>query len=100
MRKITKSIAHAFKDGVSKSINNTTTDGNAVYLHGNKIAEKTANGLKVTLAGWNTPTTRERVNGILRVMGFNSGFHQINFKAYLDGVQIDADSWIDFVFVK
>lgn len=66
MRKITAKIAKAFLAGDSLKIKNTETDGQSVWLHGNEIARRTADGLEVSLAGWATVTTRERVNGILQ----------------------------------
>lgn len=64
MRKITKEIVAAFMNHETKRIGNSDTDGTVIYLHGNKIAVHTNEGIKVTTAGWNTPTTRERLNGI------------------------------------
>lgn len=64
MRKITSGIITAFNSGISKRDGNTTTDGNAIYLYGSKIAEKRDGVLWVSLAGWNTNTTRERLNGL------------------------------------
>lgn len=37
-----------------------------VFLHGNHIATLRSNGVDFTLAGWNTPTTRSRLNAILQ----------------------------------
>lgn len=71
MRKITQKIANAFINGESLKIKNTETDGRSVWLHGNEIARRTADGLEVSLAGWGTVTTRERVNGILQVFNSN-----------------------------
>ena len=70
MRKVTEQIKKAFFEGKRKSIGNTWTDGKSVWLHTNKIitSETLADGSKRiiwTLAGWNTVTTRERLNGIL-----------------------------------
>jgi len=68
MRKISKEIAESFYKGFSKSKGNTATDGVNVWLHGNKIAWRTQdNNLEVTLAGWPTVTTRERLNAILEI---------------------------------
>ena len=58
-RKNHRSIAAAFNSGQSKKIGNYSTDGKAIYLHGNKIVEKGPNGeINFTLAGWPTATTR------------------------------------------
>jgi hypothetical protein len=42
-----------------------------------------------TLAGWNTPTTRERVNGITGL-----GIYQKNFTPMLNGQEIDEYDWV------
>ena len=65
MRKITRRIKEAFHNQESLTIDNTTTNGKAVWLFGNKIIERREDGLYATLAGWDTPTTKERLNGIL-----------------------------------
>lgn len=43
---------------------NSHTDGLALYLHGNKIAQHTSEGLEIDSCGWNSNTTRERLNGL------------------------------------
>lgn len=88
MRKVTETIKRAFESKKAVTCGNTYTDGKAVYLHGNKIIERRANGIFATLAGWNTPTTRERVNGIT-----GAGFHQKNFEPLLNGEPVDANAW-------
>jgi len=64
MRKVTRLTCEAFERGEVKSIGNTRTDGHGLYLHGNKIAEWREGEVYVSLAGWDTVTTRERLNGI------------------------------------
>ena len=101
MRKITKQIAEAFKNGKSLTIKNTKTDGQSVWLYGNMIARKTDNGLEVSLAGWPTVTTRERVSGICQVMDKNLRIVQRDHVQYAvslssgndEGVQIDPRGW-------
>ena len=89
MRKVTQQIKEAFERGEAKTVGNTTTDGNTVWLHGNAIVKRDPDGLiRWSLAGWNTPTTRERVNGIVNV-----GVHQVNFEAVLNGQTIDPSDW-------
>ena len=93
MRKVTEQIKTAFEKGESLKVGNTRTDGNRVWLHGNLIVERTETGnIFATLAGWNTPTTRERVNGIT---GLN--FHQVNFEACHDGEPIDSEAWVQIL---
>jgi hypothetical protein len=92
MRKVTERIKKAFENGKSLKIGNTRTDGESVFLHDNEIIRRDTSGLVfATLAGWNTRTTRERVNGIL---GMN--FHQVGFEPCLDGQPISPTDW----FVK
>lgn len=65
MRKITKEIVAAFLNHETKRIGNSYTDGTTLFLHGNAIARHRTDGcFEVTTAGWNTPTTRERLNGL------------------------------------
>lgn len=64
MRKITRDIVGAFLRRETRTIGNTHTDGEKLYLHGNMIACHSDDGIIVTLAGWPTVTTRERLNAI------------------------------------
>jgi len=79
MRKITETIVSAFLNRSKKSSGNTTTDGDSLYLHGNEIArhgyangvqsfEMGARGVYITLADWNSTTTKERLKGILTLL--------------------------------
>jgi hypothetical protein len=100
MRKVTEEIAKAFKKGINKTIGNTATLDGAVFLHGNKIAKIEDGALLMSLAGWNTPTTRERLNGIAEIFGAKQKFRQIDFEPYLCGefgnrlVLIDGWEWV------
>ena len=40
-------------------------------------------GLYFTLAGWNTPTTRERLNGLFETYGLTCKVRQIKGRAYI-----------------
>jgi hypothetical protein len=68
MRKITKEAVHAFMENLPYKNSNTEvnpTNGNTgLFLHENMIAFKIGDKIEITLAGWNTKTTRERLNGI------------------------------------
>ena len=70
MRKITKEVVGAFNRGESRKIGNTQSleyqYGVSLFLFGNRIALKNRedNELYVSLCGWDTVTTRERLNGI------------------------------------
>lgn len=65
MRQITRDIVAAFMNHETKRISNSRTDGNDLFLHGNVIARHRPDGsIAITTSGWNTPTTRERLNGL------------------------------------
>ncbi|SVD06445.1 uncharacterized protein METZ01_LOCUS359299 [marine metagenome] len=88
MRKVTRTIAEAFFSGVAKASGNTCTDGDNVWLHGNKIAEKDEFGnLYISNAGWKSNTTKERLNGLLELGNFQQfpvpHIFQKNFKWFL-----------------
>ena len=89
MTQETRKIAQAWWLGDTAHAARTTTDGEAVFLHGNKIAWRGRDpvsgqrGYCFTLAGWPTPTTRERLNGILNIMGASkAGFFQKDHKQF------------------
>ena len=88
MRKVTEQIKKAFEQGKSKKVGNTETDGTSVFLHGNEIVRRQHGLVFATLAGWNTPTTRERVNGIA-----NADVCQFKFEPVLNGQVIDSSDW-------
>ena len=90
MRKITAIIKQAWLNGQPKTVDNTTTDGNSVWLHGNLIIEKReGNEVWATLAGWHTMTTKERLNGIT-----GGHFHTVNCIPCFNGDPIRNDEWI------
>lgn len=88
MRLITKEITRAFNQGERLIKDNTHTDGKAIWLHGNKIAEKRDGALWITNAGWSTTTTKERLNALHGV-----SITQKNFVWYLNGKEWDGE-WI------
>lgn len=79
MKQIDRDAARAFWSGTRFRRSNTvvTVHKNVVslYLHGNLIAERRTDRdwVMVTLAGWNTVTTRARLNAVLsRLRGYIS----------------------------
>lgn len=66
MRKVTREVTDAFFNRRPRKCGNTRTDGTTIWLHGNAIAQWQGGELFITLAGWDTVTTRERLNGIGR----------------------------------
>ena len=110
MRKITRLAARAFIEGRSFNRDNTSVrieeripedshPNRRLYLHNNLIAEYTnASSLRITLAGWPTTTTRERLNGLLTELGKREGIWQRNHEQYYgthdDNIEIDSSEWI------
>lgn len=69
----------------------TYTDGDAVYLHGNRIAWWDERGdLNLTLAGWGTATTRERLNTICMLLMDQRPFHQKKHTQFFNDNEIDT----------
>lgn len=77
MRKETLKIATAFLRGVPAHAARTSTDGENVLLHGHCIAWKNesrsfnAYDVQFSFRNWPTATTRERINGVLDVLGYS-----------------------------
>ena len=105
MRAITQDAARAFIDGRPFKRDNTQVrvrDGNvSLLLHGNTIAVRhqgrPLGETVLSLCGWNTPTTRERLNGLLELLGHPYlGFVQRDFGAYIqdcDGTKAELNPY-------
>ena len=107
MRKVTRQAAEAFIAGKSRSIGNTMVvvaeDTVIMLLHGNVIAKRAVDNTKqfeVTLAGWPTPTTKERLNGLLTSYGVSAGFYQRKHVQYYGStdhsaaIEVDSTAWV------
>ena len=99
MRKVTRDAVGAFLAGGSDSFGNTHSDGRSLFLHGNRIAEIRDDGsVWATLAGWGTPTTRERLNGVCSLLEhfgvFPSFFGQSDFAQFWGGAEIGTHEWV------
>lgn len=100
MRKVTQNTVNAFIAGTPYAEGNTTVSINAygavcLELHGNLIAIRHADGpqeTEITHAGRPTPTTRDRLNGLLQTLG-NKGIYQKKGVWYIDGEAWGGD-WI------
>lgn len=93
MRKITEDAIRAFRNGLKFKRNNTEVrvfdDSRQLRLHGSVIAEYNANGeLWISSAGWQTNTTKERLNGLPNV-----SIYQTNFQWFLNG-EAWSGGWI------
>lgn len=86
MRKVTQLTAEAFREGETLAMGNTLTADRRYYLHGHCIAarqELHKGILHLSMCGWPTVTTRERLNGIMQEMGVNGRVYQRDYNQYL-----------------
>ena len=100
MRKIEQQMQTAIRNRTNWSSSNTAVsvdnEGNTfVMLHGNLIATIFNNGdMKLSSCGWDTPTTKSRLNAILDTFLHNVRVYQRNFQwwinedKFFDGYQI------------
>lgn len=102
MKKITLSAARAFLEGRKLSGSNTQvffSEGMWIMsLFGNVIAKRDENQILITSAGWFSVTTKERLNGILRLSTGQSisqkkGVWYINDESYIDTPQPWDGNW-------
>ena len=88
-RKITTESVRAFLNDQKFSKSNTTVsraDGvTSLILFGNRIAYKKDGKLFVSMCGYNTTTTRERLNGIPCLSVTSK-----NFTPYINGVPVSS----------
>lgn len=96
MRKITEKAVRAFiADENFKQANTKVIcqdNKTQMFLHGNLIAEKTKGKIKLSHAGWETRTTKDRLNGILDYLG-KSRIYQKNFIWYLNDDKVFDSGW-------
>ena len=80
MRKIESEMIAAVKGNINWSKDNTSViieDGvSKVYLHGNKIAEVGDDFLKLFDGGYQSKTTKSRLNALLSEFGYTCGTKQ------------------------
>ena len=97
MRIITKEIVKAFMNGEGRSIGNSSTDGKTMLLHGHTIARKTGVYVQINNCGYETNTTKERLNGLLDYIGLKDShrIYQRNFEWYWkDGESFPCNQWV------
>ena len=93
MRKITREIVDAFQNSRSLTIGNSRTNGESLWLFGNKIAEIRRDGLWICNGGWDSATTKERLNGLSGVhIVQRGGTWYLNFRQW-DGGWVNVDAW-------
>ena len=88
MRKITMQVVGAFVERRRCSKSNTWSDGDGLYLFGNRIAWWDLNNrLWIDTCGWKSTTTKERLNAIPGVK-----IVQKNRVWYLNGKEWDGNA--------
>lgn len=88
MRKVTQQTVMAFLNKQALKVGNTESTGTHLYLHGNKIAYWTEGGyIIIQTCGWNSNTTRERLNAIPNVR-----VYQRKGELYLNGAKWDGNA--------
>lgn len=94
MRNVTEQITRAFLNGYERKLSNSYTDGKSIFLWGNEIARKENGQIKINLCGYNTVTTRERLNGILEYCIGKRALSTKQGTVYLNGKAIPDDAWV------
>ena len=92
MRKIEQQMNRAIVNKNNWSNSNTqvnynsNTDCSAVYLHGNQIAtvDHNTNALKLSSCGWQSVTTKSRLNAILQGLIAGASVYQRQFNWFLN----------------
>lgn len=85
MRQETRKVCQAFIDRKRATAARSTTDGKAIYLHGNAIAwwdDDDADTLFICFCGYSTTTTKERINGLCELLGLGRPFYVKDFQLY------------------
>jgi len=94
MREVAKAAVKAMLYGERYKGKNTVVEGGAVYLHGHKIVWYDENGaLWISLCGWNTVTTRSRINDVLRGLGRDAGVSQRNYSLIVHRYGKESDEY-------
>ena len=101
MRKLEKQMNLALSNKGNWAGSNTTviyndsTNCSSVLLHGHNIAtlDHTTNALKLSSCGYETVTTKSRLNAILEELRYGCKVFQKNFDWYFKGYNQTVDFW-------
>lgn len=91
MKQVTSKVVNAFLVGKPTKVDNTQSTGRAMYLFGNKIAEWREDGLWITNCGWQTNTTKERLNGLGMYLNFWIAQRKGNW--YITGNELGGETY-------
>ena len=101
MRKLEKQMNFALSNKGNWAGSNTTvlynesTNCSQVLLHGHNIAtlDHSTNALKISSCGYETVTTKSRLNAILEELRYGCKVFQKNFDWYFRSVNQTVDFW-------
>lgn len=94
MRKVTQVTSENFMDSIACKVSNTAVkieDGiTKLLLFGNCIAELNGKKLTIRNCGWSSPTTKERLNGVLSAFYTGYSISQKAGQWYMDSTPWDG----------
>jgi len=101
MRKIERQMNFAISNKSDWSSSNTqvsyneNTNCSSVYLHGHQIAtvDHNTSAVKLSSCGWQTVTTKSRLNAILQEVKYGCSVFQKQFDWYLSTNNQTVDFW-------
>jgi len=101
MRKIEQQMNRAISNKINWSSSNTiveynnSTDCSSIYLHGHQIAtyDHKNQAVKLSSCGWQTVTTKSRLNAILDEVKYGCRVFQKQFDWYLSTNNQTVDFW-------
>lgn len=100
MRKSHEAVARAFLAGRTASAGNLTTNGEALFLFGHKVAEWEGGRPRVTFCGWVTATTTAVLNAVAECAESRMRFCRDNGEPQCRDIQtgtvwrVRADQWL------
>lgn len=104
MRQITQDSINAFLEGREMVKQNMMVQSNghitSMLLHGNNIATKAGDDIEVSFAGWPTPTTKERLNGLCDELGLGRPFHTVKGQLCMNNKPISETAWIKLEWTR
>tara|TARA_B100001250_G_scaffold211136_1_gene181163 strand:- start:183 stop:530 length:348 start_codon:yes stop_codon:yes gene_type:complete len=107
MRKIEKQMNFAISNKGNWSNSNTTVEYNdstncsTVFLHGNRIAtyDHALCALKISSCGWQSNTTKSRLNAILQEVKYGCSIFQKQFEWFVSYRDDVKDFWDGMILV-
>ena len=96
MRKIERQMNQAIRSGKNFSSSNTAVrhgfDNEAdVYLHGNHIATVKSNSIIIKDGGWQSNTTKSRLNALLDEFSYGMRVFQKNYEWFVSYKNVKED---------